>query len=76
MAKKMPEIGDYKYGFADKDVSVFRSERGLTKEIVEQISSMKSEPQWMLDYRLKSLELFYKMPMPQWGGDLSPLKFD
>jgi Fe-S cluster assembly protein SufB len=76
MAKKMPEIGDYKYGFADKDVSVFRSERGLTKEIVEEISGMKDEPKWMLDYRLKSLEMFYKMPMPQWGGDLNSLKFD
>ncbi|WOV86438.1 Fe-S cluster assembly protein SufB [Sporosarcina oncorhynchi] len=76
MAKKMPEIGDYKYGFHDKDVSVFRSERGLTKEIVEEISNMKEEPQWMLDYRLKSLELFYSMPMPQWGGDLKPLNFD
>ena len=76
MAKKMPEIGDYKYGFADKDVSVFRSERGLTREIVEEISIMKEEPQWMLNYRLKSLELFYSMPMPQWGGDLNSLNFD
>ncbi|MBD7986165.1 Fe-S cluster assembly protein SufB [Sporosarcina sp. Sa2YVA2] len=76
MAKKMPDIGDYKYGFHDKDVSVFRSERGLTREIVEEISNMKEEPQWMLDYRLKSLELFYSMPMPQWGGDLKPLNFD
>lgn len=76
MAKKLPEMGDYKYGFADKDVSVFRSERGLTKEIVEEISGMKNEPQWMLDYRLKSLALFYKMPTPQWGGDLKPLDFD
>ncbi len=76
MAKKMPEIGDYKYGFHDEDVSVFRSERGLTREIVEEISSMKNEPQWMLDYRLKSLELFYSMPTPQWGGDLNSLNFD
>ncbi|CAI9392721.1 Fe-S cluster assembly protein SufB [Niallia sp. Sow4_A1] len=76
MAKKMPEIGDYKYGFSDKDVSIFRSKRGLTKEIVEEISKMKAEPQWMLDFRLKSLEHFYKMPMPQWGGDLSALNFD
>ena len=37
---------------------------------------MKAEPQWMLDFRLKSLEHFYKMPMPQWGGDLSALNFD
>ena len=76
MAKKMPEIGDYEYGFNDGDVSVFRSERGLTREIVEEISSMKDEPQWMLDYRLKSLELFYSMPTPQWGGDLNSLNFD
>ncbi|WP_096436749.1 Fe-S cluster assembly protein SufB [Alteribacter populi] len=76
MAKKMPEIGEYQYGFSDKDVSIFRSKRGLTKEIVEEISRMKNEPQWMLDFRLKSLEQFYKMPMPQWGGDMSELNFD
>ncbi len=45
--------------FHDKDVSIFRSKRGLTKEIVEEISKMKKEPQWMLDFRLKSLEHFY-----------------
>ncbi|WP_174614177.1 Fe-S cluster assembly protein SufB [Virgibacillus ihumii] len=76
MAKNMPEMEDYKYGFHDKDVSVFRSGKGLTREVVEEISRMKEEPQWMLDYRLKSLEQFYKMPMPQWGGDLSELDFD
>ncbi|HEU5139592.1 MAG TPA: Fe-S cluster assembly protein SufB [Bacillales bacterium] len=76
MAKKMPEIGEYKYGFHDKDVSVYRSGRGLTKEVVEDISKRKNEPQWMLDFRLKSLEIFYKKPMPQWGGDLSDLDFD
>ena len=72
----MPDIGDYKYGFHDKDVSVFRSKRGLTEEIVREISNMKNEPEWMLDYRLKSLEIFYSKPMPQWGGDLSALNFD
>jgi Fe-S cluster assembly protein SufB len=76
MAKKMPDIGEYKYGFRDKDVSIFRSKRGLTKEIVEEISRIKNEPQWMLDFRLKSLETFYKMPMPQWGGDMKDLNFD
>lgn len=76
MAKKAPDVGDYKYGFHDDDVSIFRSERGLTENIVTEISKMKEEPQWMLDFRLKSLELFYKMPMPQWGGDLSELNFD
>ncbi|SFD94858.1 Iron-regulated ABC transporter membrane component SufB [Lentibacillus persicus] len=76
MAKEMPELDEYKYGFHDKDVSVFRSGRGLTREIVEEISRMKEEPQWMLDYRLKALEKFYQKPMPQWGGDLSELDFD
>ncbi|HLR61341.1 MAG TPA: Fe-S cluster assembly protein SufB [Lentibacillus sp.] len=76
MAKQMPELEEYKYGFHDKDVSVFRSGKGLTREIVEEISKMKEEPQWMLDYRLKALEQFYKKPMPQWGGDLSELDFD
>ncbi|MBM7609248.1 Fe-S cluster assembly protein SufB [Lysinibacillus composti] len=76
MAKKMPEIGDYKYGFHDKDVSIFRSKRGLTEEIVREISNMKKEPEWMLNYRLKALEIFYSKPMPQWGGDLAGLDFD
>ena len=76
MVKQAPEIGDYKYGFHDKDVSIFRSDRGLTEEIVREISKMKEEPQWMLDYRLKSLQHFYDRPMPLWGGDLSELDFD
>ncbi|GLC89750.1 Fe-S cluster assembly protein SufB [Lysinibacillus piscis] len=76
MAKKMPDIGDYKYGFHDKDVSIFRSKRGLTEEIVREISNMKQEPAWMLEYRLKALETFYAKPMPQWGGDLGDLNFD
>ena len=57
-------------------MSIFRSERGLTENIVTEISKMKEEPQWMLNFRLKALKLFYKMPMPQWGGDLSELNFD
>ena len=76
MVKNMPDVGDYKYGFHDKDVSVFRTERGLTKAVVEEISSMKDEPKWMLEERLKALEIFYDKPMPQWGGDLSELDFD
>ncbi|CDQ19334.1 Iron-regulated ABC transporter membrane component SufB [Halobacillus karajensis] len=76
MAKKAPEVGEYQYGFHEKDVSIFRTQKGLTKEVVEQISNYKEEPKWMLDFRLKSLEQFYKMPMPQWGGDLSELDFD
>lgn len=50
MAKQAPDVGDYKYGFHDEDVSIFRSERGLTENIVTEISKMKEEPQWMLDF--------------------------
>lgn len=78
MAKKVPEVevDEYKYGFHDRDISIFRTEKGLTQKVVEEISNMKEEPQWMLDYRLKALKQFYKMPMPQWGGDLAELNFD
>ncbi|ASK62821.1 Fe-S cluster assembly protein SufB [Virgibacillus phasianinus] len=76
MAKKAPEIEEYKYGFHDKDVSIFRTEKGLTPNVVKEISKIKDEPQWMLDYRLKALDQFYSKPMPQWGGDLSELNFD
>lgn len=77
MAKKMPDLPEeYQYGFRDKDVSVFRTEKGLTREIVEEISRMKNEPAWMLEYRLKALDIFFSMPMPQWGGELSDLDFD
>ncbi|MDD9147398.1 MULTISPECIES: Fe-S cluster assembly protein SufB [unclassified Sporolactobacillus] len=74
--QQVPEIDEYKYGFREKDVSVFRTKRGLTEEIVKEISRKKHEPQWMLDYRLKGLHHFYKRPMPQWGADLSGLNFD
>ncbi|HLS67585.1 MAG TPA: Fe-S cluster assembly protein SufB [Pseudogracilibacillus sp.] len=76
MAKNVPEVGEYKYGFQDRDVSVFRTERGLTREVVEEISRMKDEPEWMLERRLEALDIFYSKPMPQWGGDLSELDFD
>ena len=43
MAKKAPDVGDYKYGFHDEDVSIFRSERGLTENIVREISKKKKK---------------------------------
>lgn len=76
MAKKMPEIGEYKYGFRDEHKAVFQSGKGLTAEIVTEISRMKNEPEWMLQFRLKSLEQFQKMPMPRWGGNLDELDFN
>ncbi len=64
-----------KYGFHDADAFVFKSRKGLDRTIVEQISRMKGEPQWMLDYRVKALEQFEKKPMPTWGGDVGAIDF-
>lgn len=75
-AQFLDELGDYRYGFSDKDVSVFQTRRGLDREVVEQISAMKGEPQWMLDFRLKALDHYLKRPLPTWGADISGLDFD
>ncbi|HEY7460619.1 MAG TPA: Fe-S cluster assembly protein SufB [Gemmatimonadota bacterium] len=66
-------LDDYKYGFRDPDSYVFKSERGLSRRVVEQISAMKEEPEWMLKRRLKALEIYESKPVPTWGGDLSRL---
>ncbi|MFL5971331.1 MAG: Fe-S cluster assembly protein SufB, partial [Gaiellaceae bacterium] len=71
------EIGsDYKYGFHDPEDYFFKSGRGLSRELVAAISEHKNEPQWMRDYRLKSLEYFLARPLPDWGGDVSEIDFD
>lgn len=54
----------------------FRAKIGLSEEIVRQISKDKNEPEWMLNKRLKGLEIFNKKPMPAWGPDLSDLNLD
>jgi len=75
-AKILEGVGEYKYGFHDPDTYVFKSQRGLSRKVVEQISHMKGEPEWMLAYRLKAYEHYIKRPMPTWGGDLSVLNLD
>ena len=76
-AKILEDIGDYKYGFHDRDDNyAFKSRKGLDREIVEQISRMKDEPQWMLEFRLKALENFKARPMPNWGPELKSLDLD
>ncbi|HKC04717.1 MAG TPA: Fe-S cluster assembly protein SufB [Patescibacteria group bacterium] len=76
--QKIPDKDNYteKYGFHDPEHNVFKSGRGLTKEVVENISKMKDEPQWMLDFRLKALKHYQERPMPSWGPDLSGLNLD
>jgi len=66
---------DYQYGFHDAENYIFKSGRGLTRSVVEQISEMKDEPEWMRKFRLKSLEYFNRRPMPNWGADLSDIDF-
>ena len=67
---------DYKYGFKDKDTSIVNTGIGLTEEVVRQISNLKNEPEWMLEFRLKAFKAFQEMPMPSFGPDLSMLNFD
>ncbi|HEY7834082.1 MAG TPA: Fe-S cluster assembly protein SufB [Ktedonobacterales bacterium] len=70
------ELEEYKWGFSKPENYVFKSRKGLSHEIVEEISELKGEPQWMRDFRHKSLDIFLKKPMPTWGGDLSHIDFD
>jgi Fe-S cluster assembly protein SufB len=75
-AQILEGIGEYKYGFRDEVKPFFKSGKGLDRGIVEQISAMKEEPQWMLEFRLRALDHFEKRPMPTWGGDLAKLNLD
>ena len=75
-AEALEGLGTYKFGWADSDVAGSTARRGINPEVVQNISALKSEPQWMLDLRLKGLKLFEKKPMPTWGSDLSGIFFD
>ncbi|WP_067498471.1 Fe-S cluster assembly protein SufB [Actinoplanes sp. TFC3] len=68
-------LGKYEYGWADADVAGAAAQRGLSEAVVRDISAKKSEPQWMLDLRLKGLRLFGRKPMPNWGADLTGIDF-
>lgn len=67
---------DYKYGFSVPEQSVHKTETGLNAAVVAEISQVKQEPEWMRDFRLKSLETFQGKPLPEWGADLSGIDFD
>ncbi|MEV5327823.1 Fe-S cluster assembly protein SufB [Nonomuraea sp. N2-4H] len=69
-------LGNYKFGWADPDAAGAAAKRGLSEEVVRNISALKNEPEWMLDLRLKGLRLFEKKPLPTWGSDLSGIDFD
>ena len=69
-------LGSYKFGWADSDAAGAAARRGLSEDVVRDISGKKNEPQWMLDLRLKGLSLFNRKPMPSWGSDLSGIDFE
>jgi Fe-S cluster assembly protein SufB len=69
-------LGNYKFGWSDSDVAGATAKRGLSEEVVRNISALKNEPEWMLDLRLKGLRLFHKKPLPTWGSDLTTIDFE
>jgi Fe-S cluster assembly protein SufB len=70
------ELGEYRAGFHYPDISVFKTRKGLSEEVINAISEHKGEPEWMRQFRLRAYRAFLKKPMPNWGADLSALDFD
>ncbi|WP_419912387.1 Fe-S cluster assembly protein SufB [Candidatus Poriferisodalis sp.] len=70
------DLGKYKLGWSDEEDYVFKPRKGLDEEIIREMSSLKNEPQWMLDFRLRAYKTFLRKPMPNWGGDMSEIYFD
>ncbi|WP_409434228.1 Fe-S cluster assembly protein SufB [Mycobacterium sp. SMC-14] len=69
-------LGSYEYGWADADVAGAAARRGISEDVVRDISAKKNEPEWMLKARLRAYRTFMKKPMPIWGSDLSGIDFD
>jgi len=67
------QLDEYKYDFVTDAEPVYRAPKGLSEEVVREISAYKEEPEWMLDSRLKALQVYESKPMPTWGGNLSEL---
>ena len=79
MAKKKTQIDNIDrsmYDFKNKDEASYKTQQGLTAEIVTDISRVKNEPQWMLDFRLHSLEIYHRLSRPSWGPSLDELDMD
>ena len=70
------DLSKYQLGWSDEEDYVYKPKRGLSEDIVTEMSWMKGEPDWMRDYRLRSLNHFDRRPMPNWGGDMSEIFFD
>lgn len=76
MIKKNLKFDDYKYGFKTKTKSFFSLGKGLSEDVVREISKQKDEPKWMLEYRLNAYKAFLKMSMPKFGPSLKEINFD
>ena len=76
MKTKVDEVDRNIYDFKNKDDYEFKMKKGLNKEIVEEISRQKNEPDWMRKIRLDALAMYDKLELPTWGPDLSELKMD
>ena len=74
--EQIAALSKYGYGWADSDIAGASARRGLSAEVVADISAKKNEPAWMLERRLKALSIFEKKPMPSWGADLAGINFD
>ncbi len=72
----LDDIDYSKYDFKQPDIHTFTTGKGLSREVVEQISHIKEEPDWMREFRLRAYEIFLEKPMPTWGADLSSINFD
>jgi Fe-S cluster assembly protein SufB len=70
------DLSKYSLGWSDAEDYVFKPKRGLNEDIIREMSWMKGEPDWMLQFRLKAYKYFLKRPMPSWGGDMSEIYFD
>src|ERR1700684_909656 len=73
---QLGRLGTYKFGWVDSGVAGASARRGLSEEVIRDISARKNEPEWMLENRLKGLKYFGRKPMPAWGSDLSGIDFD
>ena len=66
----------YDFRYEEKEGEFYKIKEGLTEDIVLEISEKKNDPEWMRDFRLKSLEIYHKAEMPNWGPDISGLNVD
>ena len=73
---ELDSLGTYEFGWSDSDAAGTSAKRGINEEVVRDISEKKSEPDWMLETRLKGYNFFERKPMPAWGSDLSGIDFD